>query len=211
MLKAGKTEDWKGMKKKNKQELTSAPDSSALTEDRKEPKTKKRTRFWMILRSVILSLVVLISLIALVVTLWLPVLHIYENSMDPTLKEDETIIAWKTSEFKKGDIIAFYFNNKVLLKRIIAGPGDWVDMNDDGTVIVNGEALDEPYVTEKSRGDTNIEFPYQVPEDRWFVMGDHRSVSLDSRNQIIGSVANEQIIGKLVLKIWPPSEIGFVE
>lgn len=198
------------MKKENKK--TSIPDtaSSASSEETKKSEKKGISRVWKIIRTIIFSLIVLISLAALVVTLWLPVLHIYENSMSPTLKEDETIIAWKSSDFEKGDIIAFYYNNKILLKRVIAGPGDWVDINDDGTVIINGRELDEPYVTEKSKGDTDLVYPFQVPENRWFVMGDNRSVSLDSRKESIGTVAGEQIIGKLVLKIWPLSEIGLV-
>ena len=114
----------------------------------------------------------------------------------------------KTTEFQPGDVIAFYYNNKLLVKRVIAGPGDWVDLADDGTVYVNGKELEEPYLEEKALGETNIDYPYQVPEDRWFVMGDHRSVSLDSRTKAIGPIAEEQIVGKLIWRLWPFDAAG---
>lgn len=114
----------------------------------------------------------------------------------------------KGSDFKTGDVVAFYYNNKILVKRVIAGPGDWVYIDDDGNVFVNGEELDEPYVQEKALGETDIEYPYQVPEKRWFVMGDHRSVSLDSRTRAIGCIAEEMIVGRLEGRIWPLNKIG---
>ncbi len=130
--------------------------------------------------------------------------------MSPTLEEGNIVASVKSKEFKTGDVIAFYYNNKILVKRVIAGPGDWVDVEKDGTVIVNGEELEEPYLDEKAYGDTNIELPYQVPDGRWFVMGDHRSVSVDSRNKSIGPVSAEQIVGRLVYKIWPMNSMGEV-
>lgn len=128
--------------------------------------------------------------------------------MTPTLTEGNIVTSMKTGKFNPGDVIAFYYNNKILVKRVVAGPGDWVDIEKDGTVLVNGEPLDEPYLEEKAYGDTNIDLPYQVPEGRWFVMGDHRSVSIDSRNTSIGTVAGEQIVGKLVWKVWPLDSAG---
>jgi signal peptidase I len=144
----------------------------------------------------------------LVATLLLPVLRIYGTSMSPTLTNGEIVLSLKGSDFETGDVIAFYYNNKILVKRVIAGPGDWVDIKEDGTVYINDVELDEPYVVEKALGECDIEMPYQVPESRYFVMGDHRSVSIDSRSTSIGCVSEEQIVGKLVMKIWPLSDLG---
>lgn len=160
------------------------------------------------LKSTVAVLVVVAALAVLAATLWLPVLRIYGNSMTPTLSEGNLVATVKTSDFKTGDVVAFYYNNKLLVKRVIAGPGDWVDLADDGTVYVNGKELEEPYLEEKALGETDIEYPYQVPENRWFVMGDHRSVSLDSRTRAIGPVAEEQIVGKLVWRLWPLDAAG---
>lgn len=139
----------------------------------------------------------------LVATLWLPVLQIYGSSMTPTLEEGDIVVSIKSKTYETGDIVAFYYNNKILIKRVIAGSGDWVDLDEDGTVYVNGEKLDEPYVKDKAFGECDLELPYQVPESRIFVMGDHRSVSVDSRSKAVGCVAEEQIVGKLVFRIWP--------
>jgi signal peptidase I len=117
-------------------------------------------------------------------------------------------VSLKSGKFNTGDVIAFYYNNKILVKRVIAGPGDWVDIKDDGTVYVNDVELDEPYVVEKALGDCNITLPYQVPESRVFVMGDHRSVSIDSRNTAVGCVSEEQIVGRLVMRLWPFDQFG---
>ena len=139
----------------------------------------------------------------LVATLWLPVLQIYGSSMTPTLEEGDIVVSIKSKTYETGDIVEFYYNNKILIKRVIAGSGDWVDLDEDGTVYVNGEKLDEPYVKDKAFGECDLELPYQVPESRIFVMGDHRSVSVDSRSKAVGCVAEEQIVGKLVCRIWP--------
>ena len=144
-------------------------------------------------------------------TLWLPVLQIYGASMMPTLSDGQIVFSVKTAEMNEGDVIAFYYNNKILVKRVIAGPGDWVDIDEDGTVWVNKEKLEEPYLTEKAYGDCNIELPYQVPDGRVFVMGDHRSTSVDSRNTAVGCVAPEQIVGKIVFRVWPLDYMGPVQ
>lgn len=167
-----------------------------------------RNRYSKTLGSTIGVLLVVAAAAVLAATLWLPVLQIYGSSMSPNLKEDDIVLSVKGSEFETGDVIAFYYNNKILVKRVIAGPGDWVFIDDEGNVFVNGEAIDEPYVQDKALGDTNIEYPYQVPEDRWFVMGDHRSVSLDSRTKAIGPIAEEQIVGKLIWRLWPFDAAG---
>ncbi|MBF0579805.1 signal peptidase I [Erysipelotrichaceae bacterium RD49] len=182
-----------------------------LDEVRAELKrVKHKSRYRKTLRSTINVLIVVAAISILTATLWLPVLEIYGTSMSPTLNEGEMVASIKGGQFETGDIIAFYFNNKILVKRVIAKPGDWVDIERDGTVHVNGEPLDEPYVEELAFGDTDIDLPYQVPDGRWFVMGDHRSVSVDSRNKSIGTVAEEQVVGKLVYRFWPFKTLGSV-
>ena len=138
----------------------------------------------------------------------MPVLQIYGNSMVPTLEDGQIVISVKTGNFQSGDIVAFYHGNKLLIKRFIAGSSDWVNIDEDGNVFVNDEKLDEPYLTEKAFGNTNIELPYQVPDQRFFLMGDNRDVSIDSRNTAVGCVAADQIVGKVVFRIWPLNEFG---
>lgn len=162
------------------------------------------------LKSTIAILLVVAAAAVLVATLWMPVLRIYGTSMVPTLTDGQIVVTVKTSSFSSGDIVAFYHGNKLLIKRYIAGPGDWVNIDADGNVTVNGEALDEPYLTEKAYGNTNIDLPYQVPDDRYFFMGDNRDVSVDSRNTSVGCVAEEQVVGKVVFRIWPLSAFGAV-
>ena len=162
------------------------------------------------LRSTVYTLIIVAAVAVLTATLWLPVLQIYGNSMTPTLQDGEIIFTVKTSKFEPGDVIAFYYNNKILVKRVICGPADWVNMDEDGTVYVNGTVLDEPYLVDKALGDCNIELPYQVPDGKVFVMGDHRSTSVDSRNTAVGCVAQEQIVGKIIFRIWPLNRLGLV-
>ena len=169
-----------------------------------------RKRFASTLRSTVFSLITVAAIAVLVAVLLLPVLQIYGTSMNPVLTEGDLVISVKGGTFDTGDIIAFYYNNKILVKRVIAQPGDWVDIADDGTVYVNNQEIDEPYVSDKAFGECNIELPYQVPESRVFVMGDHRSVSVDSRNTSVGCVAEEQIVGKIVFRIWPLNVFGSV-
>lgn len=174
-------------------------------------RVKYRSRYRSVLRSTVYTLITVAAIAVLVATLWLPVLQIYGNSMTPTLRDGEIIFSLKTSDFAPGDIIAFYYNNKILVKRVICGAGDWVDIDEDGTVYINDVMLDEPYVTEKSLGDCNIDLPFQVPDGRYFVMGDHRSTSVDSRNTAVGCVADEQVVGKIIFRIWPLADFGAVQ
>ena len=162
-----------------------------------------RRKFRQTLYSTIGMLITVSAAAVLVAVLLLPVLRIYGTSMTPTLVEGDYVISFKGSDYETGDICCFYYNNKILVKRVIAKSGDWVDIDKDGNVYVNHEKIDEPYVTDLAFGDCDIDLPYQVPEKRLFVMGDHRSVSVDSRNTTIGCVAEEHMVGKVVFRIWP--------
>lgn len=169
-----------------------------------------RARFKRALRNTVFALVTVAAAAVLVATLFMPVLRIYGSSMTPTLHEGNVVVTWKASSFETGDIVSFYYNNKVLVKRVIAGPGSWVDITEDGVVTVNGEPIDEPYVSEFALGECDIEMPYQVPDGRYFVMGDHRATSVDSRSSAIGCVSEEQVVGKVLATIWPLDSIGLV-
>ncbi len=173
-------------------------------------RVRRQGQYRNTMRATIYALIVVAAVTILVATLWLPVLKIYGNSMTPTLNESDIVFSVKSAEFKTGDVVAFYYENKLLVKRCIAGPADWVNIDGEGNVSVNGVQLDEPYITEKALGDCNIPLPYQVPEDRYFVMGDHRATSADSRNSVIGCVAEEQVVGKIVFRVWPLKGIGRV-
>ena len=171
-------------------------------------RVKYQSRYRTALKSTVYTLVTVAAVAVLVATLWLPVLQIYGSSMTPTLQNGEIVVSVKTEDLNTGDIIAFYYNNKILVKRVIAGPGDWVEILEDGTVLVNNVELEEHYLSEKSYGDADIEMPYQVPDGRIFVMGDHRSTSVDSRHVAVGCVAQEQIVGKIIFRIWPLGRLG---
>lgn len=174
-------------------------------------RVKYNNKFAATLFNTVGTLVVVAAAAILVANLWLPILKVTGTSMSPTLQEGQVLMASKGHDFKTGDVIAFYYNNKILVKRVIAMPGDWVNISDDGTVYVNDIAIDEPYLKEKALGDCNIELPYQVPESKIFVMGDNRSVSLDSRNTAIGCVSEEQVVGRIAFAIWPLSKIGKID
>ena len=171
-------------------------------------RVRYRTRYGRTLRSTVYSLVIVAAVAVLVATLWMPVLRTYGESMTPTLHEGDILVTVKTDDFREGDIVAFYYNNKILVKRVIASSEDWVDIDDEGNVYVNSEPLYEPYIAEPAIGDCNIQLPYQVPDGRIFVMGDHRATSIDSRNESVGCVAQEQIVGKIVFRVWPLNKIG---
>lgn len=189
-----------------KNTINERPSVEVLETELKRLRYKQRYR--SVLRSTVYTLITVAAVAVLVATLWLPVLQIYGGSMEPTLTDGDILFSVKTSDLETGDVIAFYYNNKILVKRVIAGPGDWVNIEEDGSVYINGVELAEPYITDKAFGDCDIELPYQVPDGRIFVMGDHRSTSVDSRNTVVGCVAQEQIVGKIIFRIWPLEELG---
>jgi len=165
-------------------------------------------KYFKILKSTIYSLVTVAALATLIATLLMPVLQITGSSMTPTFHEGEIVLSIKNAKLTKGDIIAFYHGNKILVKRVIGSSGDWIHMDEEGNVYVDGNLLEESYITDKALGEYDIEFPYQVPEGHYFVLGDHRSTSIDSRNSEIGCINQENIVGKIIFRIWPLTKIG---
>lgn len=174
-------------------------------------RVRYRQRYNSVVRSTIYILLTVAAAAVLVATLLLPVLRIYGSSMTPSLYEGDIVVSLKTTDFERGDIISFYYNNKILVKRVIAFEGEWVNIDEEGNVYVDGQQLDEPYIDEKALGECDIKLPYQVPDGRLFVMGDHRATSADSRSTTVGCVMEEQIVGRIVYRVWPVGEFGPVE
>ena len=169
-----------------------------------------RSRYTRVLRSTIYALVVVAAVAVLLATLFLPVLQVSGDSMNPTLQDKDVIVLVKSGSLKTGDLCGFYWQNKLLLKRVIGLPGDIISLDENGVVTVNGTVLDEPYVDELALGECDIKFPYQVPENRYFVLGDHRATSIDSRSSVIGSVEKNQIVGKVFIRVWPLSSFSLI-
>lgn len=193
---------WKSKKQ------VSVPSLNEIQSERK--RIRRKDYYLQALRGTVSVLVVVAAVAVLIATLFLPILQISGDSMSPTMEHDEIVVLLKTKKFERGDLIGFYYQGKILLKRVIALPEDEVAIDADGNVYVNGELLEEPYVTDKQLGDCDLEFPYKVPGTSYFVMGDRRSNSLDSRNSVVGSIPQEDIIGKIFIRVWPFSRIGFV-
>lgn len=174
-------------------------------------RVRYKSRYQTLLKSTVYTLITVAAIAVLIATLILPVFQIYGKTMNPTLDNGDIVVSVKTSNLKQGDIVAFYYNNSVLVKRVIATQGDWVSIDEDGMVTVNDEVLEEPYLIEKALGDTDLEYPYQVPDGKIFVMGDNRATSIDSRNSTVGCVAQEQVVGKILFRVWPLERMGAVD
>lgn len=177
---------------------------------KRQKRLKRHAVYGQTFRGAVSLLVVVAAISVLVATLWMPVLQIYGSSMAPTLEAGQIVVSVKKHQWKTGEIVAFWHGNKLLIKRVIAGPGQWVDINEDGAVTVDGQVLSEPYITELSSGNCDIELPHQVPESHWFLMGDNRETSVDSRSTLIGDISSEQIEGQIIFRIWPLQKAGII-
>ncbi|MCC8097946.1 MAG: signal peptidase I [Eubacterium sp.] len=194
--------------KKKIPDLISIPTEEAVKQERKRLRYRRKWRKTLLNTVYILIVVAAVSVLA--ATLFVPVLQVSGTSMEPTLNDKDIVLLYKTPNFETGELCAFYYQNKLLLKRVIGSPGDIIDIDKDGNVSVNGEALDEPYVTNKSIGECDISLPYQVPENRYFVLGDNRTTSIDSRSSVVGCIEKEQIIGRVTFRIWPFANMSFI-
>lgn len=174
-------------------------------------RVRYRQRYHSAIRSTVYTLLTVAAVAVLVATLLLPVLRIFGSSMTPSLQEGDIVVSVKEMNFNRGDIICFYYNNKILVKRVIAFEGEWVNIDEDGNVFVNDTALEEPYLQEKAFGECDIPLPYQVPDGRVFVMGDHRATSVDSRSSTVGCVFEEQVVGRILYRVWPLNRFGSIE
>lgn len=195
--------------KKNKRKDIDLPTVEQI--ERERIRLRYRKKYRKTLKSTVAVLLVVAALAVLAATLWMPVLRIYGSSMVPTLTDGQIVISVKTTKLSAGDITAFYHGNKLLIKRCVAGPSDLFNIDKDGNLFINGVVLNEPYIEEKALGKTNIELPYQVPDKRYFMIGDSRSTSIDSRNTAVGCIDSEQIVGKVVFRLWPLSDFGFIK
>lgn len=195
-------------KSKEKRENINLPALEDLQKELQRERYKRRFR--RVLKRTVDALIVVAAVAAIIATLFLPVLQIAGTSMEPNLNDGDIVILVKTDKLKTGDLCAFYYSNKILIKRVIATPGDYLWIEPDGTVFVNGIELDEPYLQEKSLGECDVEFPYQVPENAFFMMGDQRESSIDSRSSVIGCISVDQMLGKILCKFWPISDLKWL-
>ena len=184
------------------------PEIEVLQKERRRELYKRR--FHRVLRSTVNALIVVAAVAALIATLVFPVLQIAGTSMEPNLNDGDIVLLAKTDKLETGDLCAFYYSNKILIKRVIATPGDYLWIEPDGTVFLNGTELDEPYLTDKAMGECDVSFPYQVPENAFFMMGDQRATSIDSRSSVIGCISTDHIIGKILCRFWPLSEFEWL-
>ena len=190
-----------------KKKEVSLPTKKQVETERKRYRRQKA--YNKALRGTVYVLTIVAAVAVLIATLVLPVLQIEGTSMEPTLHNGDIVLLMKTTRFKRGDLCGFTWNNKLLIKRVIGVPGDWIEIDTDGTVYLNGEKLDEPYVEQKAFGECDLEFPFQVPQEQYFVIGDMRESSIDSRNTLIGCIPKDQIVGKVFFRVWPFKSIQF--
>ena len=188
-------------------DLSSLPTKKQVETERKRYRRQKA--YNKALGGTVYVLTIVAAVAVLIATLVLPVLQIEGTSMEPTLVNGDIVLLTKTTSFDRGELCGFSWNNKLLIKRVIGISGDWIEMDTDGTVYLNGEKLDEPYAQQLAVGECDLEFPYQVPQEQYFVLGDMRESSIDSRNTLIGCVEKDQIVGKVFFRIWPFKEIRF--
>ena len=193
--------------KHTRKEISSLPTIKQVETERKRYRRQKA--YNKALSGTIYVLTIVAAVAVLIATLVLPVLQIEGTSMEPTLVNGDVVLLTKTTSFDRGELCGFSWNNKLLIKRVIGIPGDWIEIDTDGTVYLNGEKLDEPYAERLSVGECDLEFPFQVPQEQYFVLGDMRESSIDSRNTLIGCVAKDQIVGKVFFRIWPFKTIRF--
>lgn len=191
---------------KEKKEI-SLPTRKQVETERKRYRRQKA--YNKALRGTIYVLTIVAAVAVLIATLVLPVLQIEGTSMEPTLTNGDIVLLAKTTRFNHGELCAFTWNNKLLVKRVIGLPGDWIEIDTDGTIYLNGEKLEEPYVAQIAFGECDLEFPFQVPQEQYFVVGDMRENSVDSRNSLIGCIPKDQIVGKVFFRVWPFEKIGF--
>lgn len=193
--------------KHRKQKEVSLPTKTQVETERKRYRRQKA--YNKALRGTVYVLTIVAAIAVLISTLILPVLQIEGTSMEPTLSNGDIVLLAKTTNFKRGELCGFTWNNKLLIKRVIGLPGDWIEIDSDGTIYLNGDKLDEPYVQQKSLGECDLEFPFQIPQEQYFVIGDMRESSIDSRNTVIGCIPKDQIVGKVFFRIWPFKNIRF--
>lgn len=196
------------MKKKTDAALDRLPSLEQLEDQLRQERYKVRYRYT--LRTSIYTFLGAVAAAILVAVLWMPVLRIHGSSMSPALEEGQLVVSVRSKRLRQGDVVAFYYNNKILVNRVIAGPGEWVDIDEGGNVFINGELLEEPYLAEKAFGQCDIKLPYQVPDNQYFVMGDHRAASADSRSAAVGCVPVDALVGRLLFRIWPLNTIQMI-
>ena len=195
-----------GMLHRKKKEVT-LPTMKQVEKERKRYRRQKA--YNKALGGTVYVLTIVAAVAVLIATLILPVLQIEGTSMEPTLYNGDVVLLMKTTRFDHGDLCGFTWNNKLLIKRVIGIPGDWIEIDTKGNIYLNGEKLDEPYVEEKAFGECDLEFPFQVPQEQYFVVGDMRESSVDSRNTLIGCIPKAQIVGKVFFRIWPFKSVQF--
>jgi signal peptidase I len=190
---------------KKQTDTISLPTKEQVETERKRYRRQKA--YNKALRGTVYVLTIVAAVAVLVATLVLPVLQIEGTSMEPTLTSGDIVLLAKTTRFSYGELCAFTWNNKLLVKRVIGLPGDWIEIDTDGAIYLNGEKLDEPYVQQPDFGECDLEFPFQVPQEQYFVVGDMRESSIDSRNSLIGCIPKDQIVGKVFFRVWPLRDI----